>query len=361
MEPTRRRFFRDSSLLAAAGFSAAHSTSQAQEEHHQQKAAGPAAHSAKFETPTSTRRGDMLYRALGSTGEEVSIIGIGGSHIGAKMNADESVRLMRTAIDRGVTFMDNCWDYHGGESERRMGRALEDGYRSKVFLMSKIDGRTRDSAAKQIDQSLERLKTDHLDLMQFHEIIQLDAPDRIFNEGAWEAMHAAQQAGKVRFVGFTGHKDPFVMLRMLDAAQEHRVHFDAVQMPINVVDAHFRSFTNIVLPRLIEEKIAPLAMKSFGSPYIVTELLRRKLATPAELLHYVMSLPVSVVVSGIDSQKILEQNLDAVRTFKPMSVEDRATLVARVNDAARDGKLERYKTSAHFDGTAKHPEWLESA
>jgi predicted aldo/keto reductase-like oxidoreductase len=360
MQPTRRTFLRHSSVFAA-GLASASRTSHAQEEQSQDKSAVSATHQPQFETPASTRRGDMLYRALGSTGEEVSIIGIGGSHIGQQKDASESIRIIRTAIDRGVTFMDNCWDYHDGESERRMGNALQDGYRDKVVLMSKIDGRTRDSAAKQIDQSLERLKTDHLDLMQFHEIIQLDAPDRIFNDGAWEAMQAAQKAGKVRYIGFTGHKDPLVHLRMLDAAQQHSVHFDTVQMPVNVMDAHFRSFTNLVLPRLIEENIAPIAMKSFGSPFIVKEVLRSKAATPAELLHYVMSLPISVVVSGIDSMKVLEQNLEAVRTFKPLSAEDRAALVARVNDAAQEGKFERYKTSAHFDGTAKNPAWLESA
>jgi predicted aldo/keto reductase-like oxidoreductase len=205
------------------------------------------------------------------------------------------------------------------------------------------------------------LKTDHLDLLQFHEIIQLDAPDRVFNDRARDAMVAAQKAGKLRYIGFTGHKDPLVHLRMLDAAQQHRVHFDSVQMPVNVMDHHFRSFTNMVLPRLVREKIAPIAMKSFGSPYIVEEIVRSRAATPAELLHYIFSLPIAVLVSGIDSMKILEQNLDAVRTFKPMSPAERAALVARVQDAARAGKHERYKTSAHFDGTAQHPEWLESA
>jgi uncharacterized protein len=242
-----------------------------------------------------------------------------------------------------------------------MGRALDDGYRDKVFLMSKIDGRTRDSAAKQIDQSLERLQTDRLDLMQFHEIIQLDAADRIFNEGAWEAMEDAQKAGKVRFIGFTGHKDPLVHLRMLDAARQRGVHFDAVQMPVNVMDVHFRSFTNDVLPRLVEEKIAPLAMKPFGSPYIVEEVQKSGAATPIELLHYVMSLPVSVVITGIDSLKILDQACEAARTFQPLDAEARSGLAARVLNSAREGKFERYKTSAHFDGTARNPEWLESA
>src|SRR5215213_6673782 len=252
MQSSRRKFLRNASALAAAGF-AQHTggATLAQEE-------GPTATTANqksgaFESPVSTRRGDMLYRKLGGTGVEVSLIGIGGSHIGDQKSADESVRIIRTGIDRGITFLDNSWDYHDGESERRMGRALKDGYRDKVFLMTKIDGRTRDSAAKQIDESLKRLETDHVDLMQFHEIIQLDAPDRIFNEGAWDATLAAKQAGKIRFIGFTGHKDPAVHLRMLDVAKQHGVHFDTVQMPVNVMDSHFRSFTQEVLPRLVAE------------------------------------------------------------------------------------------------------------
>ncbi|HVT29034.1 MAG TPA: aldo/keto reductase [Lacipirellulaceae bacterium] len=355
MESSRRRFLRNTSLLAAAGLATPHAFAAESDD-----TATEPAQPVEFQTPRSTRRGDMFYRQLGSTGEVVSLIGVGGAHIGSQKDADESIRIIRTAIDHGVTFMDNSWDYHNGESERRMGRALKDGYRDKVFLMTKIDGRTRDSAAKQIDESLQRLGTDHVDLMQFHEIIQLDAPDRIFsNGGAWEAMDAARKAGKVRHVGFTGHKDPFVHLRMLDLAQQHGVHFDSVQMPVNVMDAHFRSFTFQVLPRLVKENIGPLAMKPFGSPFIVQEVLRTGMATPIELLHYVMSLPVSVVITGIDSLKILNQALEAVRTFKPMNNDQRTAIAARVNGAAQHGKFERYKTSAIFDATAKNPAWLE--
>jgi aryl-alcohol dehydrogenase-like predicted oxidoreductase len=300
----------------------------------------------------------MHYRELGRTGEKVSLVGLGGFHIGQQKNADDGIKIIRSAIDRGITFLDNSWDYHNGESERRMGRALKDGYREKVFLMTKIDGRTRLAAAKQIDESLERLGVEHVDLMQFHEIIQLDAPDRIFNEGAWEAMRAAKKAGKIRYIGFTGHKDPIVHLRMLSAARQHRVRFDTVQMPVNVMDAHFRSFTNMVLPRLVEEKIGPLAMKPFGGAIIVKEVLRSGVATPIELLHYVMSLPVSVVITGMDSMKMLDQAMEAARTFKPLDAEARAAIVARVKDAARDGKFERYKTTAVFDATARNADWL---
>src|SRR4051812_1223458 len=226
MPSSRRKFLKQSSAFAAAGITASHSLAATED-----KPSATTTRSATFETPNSTRRGDMLYRKLGSTGQEVSLIGIGGSHIGQQKEASESIRIIRTAIDGGITFLDNSWDYHDGESERRMGRALKDGYCDKVFLMTKIDGRTRDSAARQIDESLKRLEVDHVDIMQFHEIIQLDAPDRIFNEGAWDAMQAAQKAGKVRYIGFTGHKDPMVHLRMLDIASELGAHFDTVQMP----------------------------------------------------------------------------------------------------------------------------------
>jgi predicted aldo/keto reductase-like oxidoreductase len=356
MQSSRRKFIRDSSLLAAATVATGHASAVADTTSPPSPLIGQ---HPNFKTPPAKRRGDMVYRELGSTGQEVSLVGLGGSHIGDQKDPEESIRIIRTAIDYGITFLDNCWDYHDGESERRMGRALEDGYRKKVFLMSKIDGRTKDSAAKQIDESLERLKTDHLDLMQFHEIIQLDAPDRIFSEGgAWEAMETAHKAGKVRHIGFTGHKDPMVHLRMLDAAKQHNVHFDTVQMPVNVMDAHFRSFTQQVLPRLVEEKIGPLAMKPFGSPFIVKEVIRSGVATPTELQHYVMSLPVSVMITGIDSLNILDQEIESARTFKPMDSATRAVLVNRVADAAREGKFEKYKTTSHFDGTANHPAWL---
>src|SRR5438105_1133480 len=183
------------------------------------------------------RKGDMLYRTLGRTGERVSAIGLGGSHIGNPKEEQESIRIIRTAIDRGINFMDNCWDYHNGGSELRMGKALRDGYRQRVFLMSKIDGRTRASVARQIDESLKRLQTDRVDLMQFHEVVRLEDADRIFNEGGMDAMLEAQKAGKLRFIGFTGHKDPLIHLRMLEVAAERQFRFDTVQMPLNVMDA----------------------------------------------------------------------------------------------------------------------------
>jgi diketogulonate reductase-like aldo/keto reductase len=298
----------------------------------------------------------MLYRTLGRTGERVSVIGLGGWHIGQPSLAEQdSIQLIRQAIDRGITFMDNCWDYNEGASQVRMGKALKDGYRTKVFLMDKIDGRTKKAAAEQIDQCLQRLQTDVIDLLQHHEVIRLEDPDRIFAEGgAQEAVLAAQKAGKVRFIGFTGHKDPLVHLRMHEVAAKHRFRFDAEQMPLNVMDAHFRSFEREVLPVLNREGIAPLGMKAFGHPYI----LHSHTVKPIEALHYCLNLPIAVQITGIDSQPILDQALEAVRTFKPLTQAEVASLLKRTRSAALEGKYELYKTSTRFDGTQRHPEWL---
>jgi predicted aldo/keto reductase-like oxidoreductase len=305
--------------------------------------------------PAETVQGEMIYRPLGRTGEKVSVLGLGGAHIGRRMEEQESIRIIRTAIDHGLTFMDNCWDYNGGDSERRMGKALRDGYREKAFLMTKIDGRTRQSAAQQIDESLQRLQTDHLDLLQFHEVIRLEDPDRFFAaDGAVEAMRAAQKAGKIRFIGFTGHKDPLVHLRMLDMAGRHGFRFDTVQMPLNVMDAHFRSFGHQVLPLLVKDQIGVLAMKTMGSGVILTS----KVVKPVECLHYAMSLPTSTVITGIDSLAVLRQDLEAVRTFRPLGPEQMAALLRRTAVAAREGQYELFKTSSHFDGTAHNPQWL---
>src|SRR3954452_15309001 len=195
-----------------------------------------------------TRSGDMIYRTLGKTGERVSAIGLGGSHIGRPSTEEEAIRIIRSAIDRGINFMDNCWDYANGKCEQWMGDALRDGYRQKVFLMTKFDGRPRAATAKQIDESLQRLQTDHVDLMQYHENIRMEDPDRFFApDGPLEALHAAKKAGKIRYIGFTGHKDPAVHLRMLDVAAQHQFHFDSAQMPISVLGANFRSFTKEVV------------------------------------------------------------------------------------------------------------------
>ncbi len=301
----------------------------------------------------------MLYRPLGATGERVSAIGLGGSHIAKpSVSENESIRLIHEAIDRGITFLDNSWDYNEGQSELRMGQALsENGYRDKVFLMTKIDGRTKEAAKAQIDTSLDRLRTDRVDLLQFHEVLRFDDPDRIFAEGgALEAFLDAQKAGKVRFIGFTGHKDPRIHLYMLETAAKHGFHFDAVQMPLNVMDAHFRSFGREVLPRLVEGNIGVLGMKTFGGADGI--ILKSKAVDPIACLHYSLTLPTSVVITGIDNQKVLDQALAAVASFRPLDETRLAALLAQTKEAAVAGNFELFKTSAHFDTTAKHADWL---
>jgi predicted aldo/keto reductase-like oxidoreductase len=305
------------------------------------------------------RRGDMLYRQLGRTGERVSAIGLGGSHVAKPpITEAETIRVIHAAIDRGITFMDNSWDYNEGQSELRMGKALEQaGYRQRVFLMTKIDGRTKEEAAKQIDMCLDRLRTDRIDLMQHHEILRYDDPDRIFAQGgAMEAVLAAKQAGKIRFIGFTGHKDPHIHLYMLDVAARHGFHFDTVQMPLNVMDAHFRSFAHLVVPRAVEQGIGVLGMKSMGGGDGI--ILKSGAVTPIECLHYALNLPTSVVITGIDKPAILDQALEAVRTFRPMDEQQVAGLLAKTAEVARAGEYELFKTTAHFDTTARHAEWL---
>ena len=311
-------------------------------------------------TPPTTRRGDMVYNQLGSTGLEVSRIGLGGFHIGQKSQSDaESVDIIRNAIDRGITFMDNCWDYNDGVSEARMGKALKDGYRDKVVLMTKIDGRTKKKAAEQIEQSLQRLQTDHVDVLQFHEVIRFEDPDRIFaDDGAVHAFLEAKQAGKCRHIGFTGHKDPSIHLRMLAIADEHGFAFDTVQMPENVMDAQFRSFQHNVLPVLLQKKIGPLAMKTFGSGPIIEAVVKNGAVNPIELLHYSMTLPVSVVITGMDQIDKVDQAIQAAKTFQPMTHEQIVDLLQRVRPVALAGTAEKFKVSNFFDGTAQNPKWL---
>jgi predicted aldo/keto reductase-like oxidoreductase len=304
-------------------------------------------------------KGEMLYRKLGRTGVTVSAIGLGGSHIAkATVPEPETTRLIHQAIDRGITFMDNSWDYNSGQSEERMGKALaESGYRKKVFLMTKIDGRTKEVAQRQIETSLERLKTDHIDLLQHHEVLRFDDPDRIFAEGgAMEAVLAAKKAGKIRFIGFTGHKDPHVHLYMLEVAAKHGFRFDAVQMPLNLMDAHFRSFAQLVLPKLVEQNIGVLGMKPFcGGDGII---LKSNTVQPMDCLHYALNLPTSVVITGIDKQEVLDQAFQAAKTFKLMDEQQLAALLSKTEQTAATGKFELFKTTAHFDATARHPDWL---
>ena len=294
-------------------------------------------------------------RTLGRTGDSVSMIGLGGYHLGKQNDPDESIRIIRTGIDEGINFLDNCWDYNGGESEIRMGKALRDGYRQKAFLMTKIDGRTKIAAAAQLNESLRRLQTDRIDLLQFHEVIRDSDPERIFAEGGgMEAVLAAKKAGKIRFIGFTGHKSPDIHLKMLATASKHGFRFDAVQMPLNVMDAHFNSFEKRVLPVLTENGIAVLGMKPMGDHVI----LESKTVTPTECLYYSMNLPTSVVITGCDSMEILQQALHAARSFQPMNSSQVAVLLAKTAKAAEAGQFELYKTSHQFDGTYANPLWL---
>ncbi len=298
---------------------------------------------------------EMTYRTLGQTGEQVSVIGLGGYHIGTLKTEQESIALIRCAIDRGINFMDNCWDYHNGRSHRWMGAALKNGYRKKVFLMTKIDGRTKAAALQQIDESLQDLQVDHIDLLQHHEILRYEDSDRIFAAGgAMEALLEAQQAGKIRYLGFTGHKHPQIHLSMLEAAAQNNVRFDAVQMPLNVMDAHFRSFEKLVLPELVNQQIGVLGMKSLGE----ANILRSNTVSAIECLHYTMNLPTSVVITGIDSMDILDQAFEAVRTFEPLNQKQVTALLARTHTAATAGKYEHYKTTTQNDGTALNPAFL---
>jgi aryl-alcohol dehydrogenase-like predicted oxidoreductase len=319
-------------------------------------AAAVASSSLPAQTPiTRPMSPDMPHRALGRTGEMVSAIGLGGAHIGYIPDEAESVRLMRTAIDRGITFMDNSWDYNGGKSEERMGLALRDGYRHKVFLMTKTDSHTVKGFNAQLDESLRRLQVDTIDLVQFHEIIRQTDPEAIFAPGgALEAALAARKAGKIRYLGFTGHKDPSIHLHMLEVAQKHNFHFDTLQMPINVMDAHFRSFQHQVLPVANRQGIGVLAMKTFG----FGDILKANLADPIEMLHYSMTLPVSCVITGMDSMPRLDQALTAARTFKPLDEHQVSNLLARTKDAAQDGRYELFKISPRFDGTVHNPAFL---
>ena len=305
---------------------------------------------------TSDAAPDVPIRVLGRTGERVSAIGLGGWHLALPhVDAALAERLVHAAIDRGVTFMDNCWDYHDGESEERMGRALRDGRRGRVFLMTKIDGRSRAEAARQLEESLRRLRTDCIDLVQHHEMLRFEDADRIFDDdGAHAALEAARAAGKLRYVGFTGHKDPRIHLHTLAVADEAGVTFDAVQLPLNVMDAHFRSFERLVLPELARRGVGVLGMKSLGNGRI----LQSGTVSAVECLHYALNLPTSVVITGCDSLEILDQACEAARTFRPLGEDEIAALLARTAAAAATGEFELFKTTSIYDGTAQHPEWL---
>ena len=306
--------------------------------------------------------GDALYgsasgfprRTLGHTGQQVSILGVGGFHLGVP-SEQEAIHIVRTALDNGINFLDNSWDYNNGVSEERMGKALRDGYRQKAFLMTKIDGRDAKTATKQLDESLHRLQTDHLDLLQIHEVIRMEDAERVFAPGgAMEAVLKARDAGKLRYIGFTGHKSPYIHKHMLEIADQHNFTFDTVQMPLNVMDAHYESFANIVLPILQQKNIGVLGMKPMGDPFI----LKSNTVTAVECLRYSLSLPASVIIAGCDSMERLQQALDVGRSFAPLTDAERTSLLNKTTQAAKNGEFELYKTSHHFDSTVKHPEYL---
>lgn len=308
--------------------------------------------------PATVQSKGVPTRAFGRTSEQVSMIGLGGAHIGKGMSEDESIRLIRQAVDEGVTFMDNCWDYNDGDSEKWMGKALRDGYRKRVFLMTKLDGRTKESARAQLEQSLQRLQTDSIDLVQIHEVIRSSDPERCFGEqGAMAALIEARKAGKLRYIGFTGHKDPSYHLAMLKAADRNGFRFDAVQLPLNVMDAHYKSFEASVLPVLVEQGIAVLGMKSMGAG----DILKSDVVKPEECLRYALSLPTSVVICGMDSPEVLKKNLQTARSFVPLSPAERTALLDKTRRPAAEGEHELFKTSQKYDGTAKNPHWLEEA
>jgi aryl-alcohol dehydrogenase-like predicted oxidoreductase len=303
---------------------------------------------ASISRPAEKAETRIPYRALGRTGERVSAIGLGGFHLGKpELPEAQAIRIIRTAIDAGLNFLDNSWDYNGGASERRMGKALEGGYRERAFLMTKIDGQTKEAAAAQIDESLRRLRTDVVDLLQFHEIIRMGDPDRIFAEGgALEAALDARDAGRIRFIGFTGHKSPAIHRKMLETAARHGFRFDTVQMPLNCLDATFRSFEKQVLPEVTQRGIAALGMKPMGG---TASAVKSGLVKAEEMLRYAMSLPVATTIAGMDSLAVLRQNLRVARGFKPMTEKEMQALRDRCAKAAGDGRHEVYKLSLKFD------------
>jgi predicted aldo/keto reductase-like oxidoreductase len=306
----------------------------------------------ELKTPETTRKGDMLFRKLGKTGEEVSILCLGGAHVYTPATA---TALIRRAVDSGLTFMDNCWDYRNGLCEELMGNAFQDGYRKKVFLATKFDGRTREAATRQMNESLARLKTDVIDLMMIHEIIHPTDGERIFAKGgAYEAMLEFKQAGKIRYLGFTGHKSPELFISFMDTAKKQGVIFDAAMMPINALDAHFRSFVRGVVPRMINEGTAVLGMK----PMAAGALPRLNLITPEQCFHYTMTMPVSAAVTGMENDSRLDQALNAVKSYKPLPAPDLAALLAKTRDAALAGTSERFKTTPALDGTVRNPAWM---
>jgi uncharacterized protein len=339
-----RRSFLKQAAVVAAGLSVRDLGAQATLD-------GAAAHTP---LPAVSTVNGIGRRKLGRADVEVSILGIGGYHI-ARPNVSEAegIRVVRRALDEGINFLDNCWDYNDGESEVRMGKALADGYRQKAFLMTKIDGRTGVSARQQLEQSLVRLKTDHIDLMQIHEVIRMGDPEQAFQAGkVMEVLTKAREEGKIRFIGFTGHKSPEIHLHMIETADKQGFTFDTVQMPVNALDKHFDSFQQKVIPVAQKHGMAILGMKPLANGAV---LKVDGLMAP-EALHYAMSVPVTVTINGCESMANLEQALRVARNFKPMDVQQKMAVLQKTAPVA--GKLEAYKSSVIYDGTTNNPRWL---
>ncbi len=314
---------------------------------------GAAAHTP---LPAVTTVNGIGRRKLGRADAEVSIIGIGGYHIGlSDVSEGDAIRIVRRGLDEGINFLDNCWDYNDGASEERMGKALQDGYRQKAFLMTKIDGRTGASARQQLEQSLMRLKTDHIDLLQLHEVIRMGDPEQAFQPGyAMDVLQQARKEGKIRFIGFTGHKSPEIHLHMIETADKHGFTFDTVQMPVNALDEHYDSFGQKVIPVAQKHGMAVLGMKPLSNGAI----LKTKTVTAVEALHYAMSVPVTVTITGCDSMQVLEQALGVARNFKPLDEQQKIAILQKTAPVGMAGKFEAYKSSQIYDGTASNPQWL---
>jgi predicted aldo/keto reductase-like oxidoreductase len=300
--------------------------------------------------------GAIPQRTLGRTRAQVSAIGLGGYHIGVKSLTDkQATQIIRTAIDNGITFMDNSWDYNDGNSEVRMGRALKDGYREKVFLMTKIDGRTPDAARSQLEDSMMRLQVDHIDLVQIHEVIRPTDPEQAFRPGyVVDVLRQARQDGKIRFIGFTGHKSPEIHLKMIETAARNSFTFDTVQMPLNLLDAHFDSFAAKVIPVARKKHMGIIGMKPMAGGVV----FQSDTVTGPECLKYAMSLPVSVTLTGCESMENLNQALAVARGFQPLDQTQIAALLQKTAAVAQAGKYEQYKTTHNFDGTIQHPQYL---
>jgi uncharacterized protein len=345
----KRRFF----LKGAAAAATMAGLQSARAQRSSLRLAGAA---ARTPLPIVTTVHGIGRRKLGRSNAEVSIIGIGGYHLGLRsVSEPDAIRIVRTALDEGINFLDNCWDYNAGVSEERMGRALQDGYREKAFLMTKLDGRTGAAARQQLEQSLTRLKTDHIDLVQIHEVIRMTDPEQAFRPGnIIDVLQQARKQGKIRFIGFTGHKSPDMHLHMIETAYKQGFTFDTVQMPVNALDEHYDSFGQKVIPVAHKHGIAVLGMKPLSNGAI----LKTNTISAVEALHYAMSVPVTITITGCESLANLEQALGVARNFKPMSEQKKLAVLQKTAPVSEAGRFEDYKSSHIYDGTINNPHWL---